>query len=83
MVFTKPSASGTLGAHLRYRVARVMSGRRCFGSSWGRGLKTSLLPDPVAELDPAGIALHEATYKRFRENYYEHERLHDQAFASV
>ena len=42
-----------------------------------------LLPNPVAELDPAGIALHDATYKRFRENYYEQERLHDQAFASV
>lgn len=42
-----------------------------------------LLPDPVAELDAAGIALHDATYKRFRENYYEQEALHDKAFASV
>lgn len=42
-----------------------------------------LLPDPVAELDSAGIALHDATYKRFRENYFEQERLHDQAFALV
>ena len=42
-----------------------------------------LLPDPVAELDAAGIALHDATYKRFRENYNEQERLHVQAFASA
>jgi len=39
-----------------------------------------LLPDPAEELDAQGIAVHEKTYARFRENYYEQERLHDELF---
>ncbi len=35
MVFLRPSANGTVGSHLRYFFANVMSGRRCFGSSAG------------------------------------------------
>jgi len=40
-----------------------------------------LLPDPAQELDQAGVALHDATYKRFRENYYEQESIHEQSYA--
>lgn len=39
-----------------------------------------LLPDPAAELDAAGTAVHASAYRRFRENYYEQEKLHEQLF---
>jgi hypothetical protein len=40
-----------------------------------------LLPSPSGEFTDEGIALHERTYKRYRENYYEQERRHDELFA--
>jgi non-haem Fe2+, alpha-ketoglutarate-dependent halogenase len=40
-----------------------------------------LLDSPVAEFSAEGIALHERTYKRYRENYYEQEKRHDELFA--
>ena len=40
-----------------------------------------LLPSPAGEFTDAGIALHEQTYKRYRENYYEQEKRHDELFA--
>ncbi len=45
---------------------------------WGH---FDLLADPAAELDEAGIGLHERTYQRFRENYYEQEKFHEAQFA--
>jgi len=42
-----------------------------------------LLPDPAGELEPADVALHEQTYKRFRENYYEQEALHDKRYGNA
>jgi non-heme Fe2+,alpha-ketoglutarate-dependent halogenase len=39
------------------------------------------LPRPSGELTPEVVALHEATYKRFRENYYEQEKRHEAQFA--
>lgn len=39
------------------------------------------LPDPVAELAPEAVALHERVYARFRENYYEQEKMHYEQFA--
>src|SRR4051794_906864 len=48
MVLLNPSSNGTFGSHFNFVFARVMSGRRCFGSSWGSGLKTTLLREPVA-----------------------------------
>src|SRR5258708_5926435 len=47
IVFFNPSASGTCGSHFNKVRARVMSGRRCFGSSCGSGLYTILLLDSV------------------------------------
>ncbi len=40
-----------------------------------------LLPSPVSEFSAEGIALHERTYKRYRENYHEQEKRHDELFA--
>lgn len=40
-----------------------------------------LLPSPAGEFTDEGIALHERTYKRYRENYYEQEKRHDELFA--
>lgn len=40
-----------------------------------------LLPSPAAEFSEEALAVHERTYKRYRENYYEQERLHAEAFA--
>src|SRR3954463_14309117 len=39
IVCFKPSSSATEGAHPRADLARLMSGWRWRGSSWGRGLK--------------------------------------------
>jgi non-heme Fe2+,alpha-ketoglutarate-dependent halogenase len=39
-----------------------------------------LLPDPVQELGAAEVAVHEGAYARFRECYYEQERLHSEQF---
>lgn len=39
------------------------------------------LPSPTGELTADGIALHQGAYKRFRENYYEQEKLHEEQFA--
>src|SRR5262245_23305743 len=44
----KPSSNGTLGSHPRVRLASVISGWRCVGSSCGRGLKTILECVPVS-----------------------------------
>ncbi|MGH8638621.1 MAG: phytanoyl-CoA dioxygenase family protein, partial [Burkholderiales bacterium] len=41
------------------------------------------LPSPAAEFSADGIALHERTYKRYRENYYEQEKRHDEQFAGA
>ena len=62
MVFTSPSASDTFGAQPKSRRARVMSGRRCFGSSCGKGLNTTLLREPVARM----ISLGEFEHGHFR-----------------
>ena len=40
---------------------------------WGHW---DLLPDPSADFAPEAVALHEASYKRFRENYFEQEKIH-------
>jgi hypothetical protein len=40
-----------------------------------------LLPSPVAEFDPAGIALNERFIERWRENYSEQEKRHEEEFA--
>ncbi len=40
------------------------------------------LPSPAAEFSADGIATHERTYARYRENYYEQEKRHDAQFAS-
>ena len=40
-----------------------------------------LLASPTGEFTAEGIALHERTYKRYRENYYEQEKRHDEEFA--
>src|SRR5438477_8028930 len=48
IVCTNPSASPTFGSHFKYFRAREISGRRCFGSSCGNGLKMILLLDSVA-----------------------------------
>ena len=40
-----------------------------------------LLPSPAEAFSAEGIALHERTYKRYRENYYEQEKRHDELFA--
>jgi len=40
-----------------------------------------LLPSPRAEFDTDGVDLHQRTYTRFRENYYEQEKFHEQQFA--
>lgn len=40
-----------------------------------------LLPRARGELTPEAIAVHDATYKRFRENYYEQEKRHKEQFA--
>ena len=45
---------------------------------WGH---FDLLPRPTGELTPEVIDLHAATYKRFRENYYEQEKRHEAQFA--
>jgi len=39
-----------------------------------------LLPPPAAEFDPAAVDLHDRVYKRFRENYYEQEKMHYEQF---
>jgi len=44
MVLFRPSSSSTLGSHPRTSRARVISGRRCLGSSAGSGLK--MISDP-------------------------------------
>src|SRR5215831_16536589 len=44
----RPSSNGTLGSHPRVRLASVISGWRCVGSSCGRGLKTILECVPVS-----------------------------------
>ncbi len=41
-----------------------------------------LLPDPLAEFDPAALEVHDRAYKRYRENYREQERLHEQTFGT-
>jgi hypothetical protein len=40
-----------------------------------------LLPSPAEAFSADGIALHERTYKRYRENYHEQEKRHDELFA--
>jgi ectoine hydroxylase-related dioxygenase (phytanoyl-CoA dioxygenase family) len=40
-----------------------------------------LLASPTGEFTAEGIALHERAYKRYRENYYEQEKRHDEEFA--
>jgi non-haem Fe2+, alpha-ketoglutarate-dependent halogenase len=40
-----------------------------------------LLPSPAGEFTVDGVATHERTYKRYRENYYEQEKRHDEEFA--
>ncbi len=49
IVICRPSRSSTFGSQPSSSRARVMSGRRCFGSSTGSGLKTisDLLPVSV------------------------------------
>ena len=39
-----------------------------------------LLPDPVEELGEREVATHAAAYARFRENYHEQERMHEEQF---
>jgi len=39
------------------------------------------LPAPGGEFTPEGIAVHERAYKRYRENYHEQEKRHDEQFA--
>jgi ectoine hydroxylase-related dioxygenase (phytanoyl-CoA dioxygenase family) len=40
-----------------------------------------LLPSPAVAFSEDAIALHERTYQRYRENYYEQEKRHDALFA--
>ena len=40
-----------------------------------------LLASPAEEFSAEGLAVHERTYKRYRENYYEQEKWHDEQFA--
>ena len=35
----------------------------------------------IEEHAPDAVAVHDRTYKRYRENYYEQEKLHDRQFA--
>jgi len=46
-----------------------------------RGRHFDHLPSSAGEFTPEGIAVHERTYKRYRENYYEQEKRHDEQFA--
>lgn len=47
------------------------------------GSNFDLLDRPSAELDPAGIARHEAVYRRYRENYFEQAERHERDFATA
>ena len=57
IVLTRPSSRFTLGSQFRSVRARVMSGRRCLGSSVGSGLVTSLLVEPVIVMIVSAISL--------------------------
>ena len=48
MVFSNPVSKETTGSHESFSLARLISGRRCFGSSSGRGLNLISDIDPVS-----------------------------------
>ena len=50
IVFSSPSSSGTRGSQPIFSLARVISGRRWTGSSWGSGKKTIREAEPVIRI---------------------------------
>jgi ectoine hydroxylase-related dioxygenase (phytanoyl-CoA dioxygenase family) len=66
-------------AHVRPTGSYRMPALLVRGSNTGGHF--DVLPSPRAELDEEGIAVHERTYRRYRENYHEQEKRHEDAFA--
>src|SRR4051812_23730924 len=47
MVFAKPASSWVFGSHCSFSLAREISGRRCLGSSLGKGRRSIFDLEPV------------------------------------
>jgi hypothetical protein len=67
-------------AHVRPTGSYRMPALLVRGSNTGGHF--DLLPSPAGEFTAEATALHERTYRRYRENYYEQEARHDAAFAN-
>ena len=65
-------------AHVRTTGSYRLPALLVRGSGWGH---FDLLPSPAGEMTPEGIAVHERSYKRYREHYSEQEKRHDEQFA--